>query len=391
MKTSESRTLEYRKAIVDSDFLSQIIDLLNTSGLTDIQIAISTENKSYESDDLKEIMQDIDSKGLKITSINIHGSEEWNSSIHGYEAKEPKKRKNVSMISYPPSLHFSIIGDEEFWVEGIKSAIENIVKEETLEENMDEDYRNPMKTSESRSLDYKSAIVDSDFLTRLIKLLNTSGLTDIQIRMSTENKSYEGDDIKEILQDIDSKGLKITSINIYGSEEWDSSIHGYKAREPKERKNVSMVSYPPSLHFGISGDEEFWVEGIKSAIENIINQGTWKEKIGESKWLYVGLYAVSILGGFSLAMAALNKSRSWAIAGIVLVLLWFAYIIFTLLVAKRNILMLATSYKETRAETLFTLKEKKQEIIKVIVAIVAAITGGIIWALISSLFSHGGK
>jgi hypothetical protein len=152
-----------------------------------------------------------------------------------------------------------------------------------------------------------------------------------------------------------------------------------------------MVSYPPSLHFGISGDEEFWVEGIKSAIENIINQGTWKEKIGESKWLYVGLYAVSILGGFSLAMAALNKSRSWAIAGIVLVLLWFAYIIFTLLVAKRNILMLATSYKETRAETLFTLKEKKQEIIKVIVAIVAAITGGIIWALISSLFSHGGK
>lgn len=232
-------------------------------------------------------------------------------------------------------------------------------------------------------LRFETAIIDRDFLNDVLRVAEDEGLKDVEITIRTEGNDYDGPDLNEILDDIEKKNVPIKSVSIYAREEWDTKTHGFDAPEPKERKKISLHTIY-GLSVNVDGDSTTWIEGVKARIGGVVNKGTWKERLGGSKWFQWSILPFSSFSGIAIALAISLKSRPWAITSLVGLGLTVAYGVFGfILITRKKLVMIPTSHADTRAAKRLTPKEKRIAIIGFVSAIGASIVSGVLGALIT--------
>jgi hypothetical protein len=200
------------------------------------------------------------------------------------------------------------------------------------------------------SLEYKTAIVDRDFLTVYFEFLHEEEMTDLDIRVGTETETYTEMTMEDIFNDLKDKDAKITSINITAYERRELSNSEASLEYYKRRRRIAMSSYGTTLNFSISGTNQVWVGGTKASIDKIINEGTWLQKFlrGESLWL--AFYVLCFYAGALIPLALVYSSVGLAILGIVALVVGFGLAILLLPTLRLDaIKILPYSYEEKRA------------------------------------------
>jgi hypothetical protein len=203
--------------------------------------------------------------------------------------------------------------------------------------------------------------VDREVLERFVGFLRDSGLNEIELTIRTaQHQTYEGEDFGNILEAADEEGSRITSIRIEAHEEWDSKIHRSDAANPIDRKWASMTTFGSSLDFSISGGGTMWGPYARSQIEELVNKGTWKEKISQNLWLAVPLFVLAGVAGYFGSIALDAETKVYAITTLCLIGAWVFYgIFFALMLRRDSVRIIPYRYKANKTERRLTTREKK--------------------------------
>lgn len=248
-----------------------------------------------------------------------------------------------------------------------------------------------IKTSVSKKLTYKTAIVDRVFLNRFVDLIKAP-LELENIWISGEIAEVRGSDINEILDEVAKEDISIKSVSITASEPWDSEEH-----QRRELKAIHLISLDFQMTIEIRGDDIDWVNGKEKSIDAIVNRGPRRHRWMKSQILFFAVLPIStaVLGA-TLVLTRLKHPPSyipyivWPLFIVGLILFAFGWF----LIAKgfnNRVIMFPGDYRGDRMEKRLSPRDRRLIIWTTFITFFVTIFGGLLVGLFIELIRNSGK
>jgi hypothetical protein len=248
-----------------------------------------------------------------------------------------------------------------------------------------------IKTSVSKKLTYKTAIVDRVFLNEFVDSIKAP-LELKYIRICGEISEVTGSDINDILDKFAKENIAIQSVSISASEPWDSEE--YQRRVLKE---IRLYSFDFQMTIEISGDDIDWVNGKEKSIDAIVNRGTRKHRWMKSQILFFAVLPIStaVLGA-TLVLTRLKHPPSyipyivWPLFIVGLILFVFGW--FLIVKGFNNrVIMVPGDYQGDQMEKRLSPRDRRLIIWTTFITFFVTIFGGLLVGLLIELIRNSGK